>query len=143
MHVIGAVKKPGVYELPLGSRVLDAVDRAGGMKKNAAPEAVNLAAEVTDGQQLRIPLRGERSAPAAQTPDAANPKAGASGGMLDINAATGAELEALPGIGPALAQRIIEFRESNGAFKNLAELDAVSGIGPALLAGLREKVEFK
>ncbi len=76
VHVIGAVKKPGVYELPLGSRVLDAVNRAGGMQKNAAPEAVNLAAEITDGQQLRIPLRGEHSGSAAQTPDAAGPQAG-------------------------------------------------------------------
>ena len=143
VHVIGAVKIPGVYELPLGSRVLDAVDRAGGLHKNAAPEAVNLAAEVIDGQQLRIPLRGERSVPAVQAPDAAAPNAGAPGGMLNINTATSAELEALPGIGPALAKRIIDFRQSNGAFKNLAELDAVSGIGPAMLATLRQKVDFQ
>ena len=142
MHVIGAVKKPGVYELPLGSRVLDAVKRAGGMQKNANPEAINLAAEVTDGQQLRIPLEGIAPVPLAR-PRAAAPKAGAPGGMLNVNTASSAELETLPGIGPALAQRIIDFRQANGAFKNLAELDAVSGIGPALLATLRQKVVFK
>ncbi|MFF5790863.1 helix-hairpin-helix domain-containing protein [Paeniglutamicibacter sp. NPDC012692] len=143
VHVIGAVKKPGVYELPMGSRALDAVNRAGGMQKNAAPDAVNLAAEIADGQQLRIPFRGERSGAAAQTPDGSTPRAGAAGGPLNINTATSAELEALPGIGPALAKRIIDFRQTNGAFKNLAELDAVSGIGPAMLATLRPKVEFK
>ena len=149
VHVIGAVRKPGVYELPPGSRALDAVKRAGGLRKDAAPESVNLAAEVPDGTQLRIPVRGERPGAAVQAPGGGSTAGGggggeaAAGGLLDINKATGGELEALPGIGPALAGRIIEFRESNGPFKNLAELDAVSGIGPAMLASLRTKVAFR
>ena len=148
VHVIGAVRKPGVYELRPGSRALDAVKRAGGLRTDAAPESVNLAAEIADGTQLRIPVRGERSDAATRTPVGGNSAGGSgggasAGGLLDINKATGGELEELPGIGPALAGRIIEFRESNGPFKNLAELDAVSGIGPAMLASLRTKVEFR
>lgn len=142
VHVVGAVKKPGVYELPLGSRVLDAVNRAGGLHKSAESEAINLAAEITDGQQIRIPRQGEGAQPPDAAPDAGTPTGNAAGATLNINTASGTELETLPGIGPALAQRIIDFRQGNGPFKNLAELDAVSGIGPALLAGLRDKVAF-
>lgn len=148
VHMIGAVKDPGVYALPLGSRVLDAVDRAGGLAKDAAPEAINLAAQVRDGEQIRIPRRGEASKGPAPDP---GPSGGAAGtgppgaapGKLNVNTADQSALEELPGIGPALAGRILAFRQANGPFKNLGELDAVSGIGPAMLGNLRDLVVFE
>lgn len=151
IHVIGAVKNPGVYELRLGSRILDAVKKAGGLSKDALPESINLAAEISDGQQIRIPRRGDKASIQTPEPPPGQEAATATGGIggvtpgakLNINTATGTELETLPGIGPALAQRIIEFRQSNGPFKNIGELDAVSGIGPSLLATLRAKVGFE
>ncbi|ASN39289.1 competence protein ComEA [Arthrobacter sp. 7749] len=142
IHLIGAVKKPGVYSLPLGSRVLDAVKRAGGLAADAAPEAINLAAELGDGQQIRIPHTGDSAAapPAGASQSAVE---SAPGGKLNINIANQSQLEELPGIGPALAVRILDFRTANGPFKSLAELDAVSGIGPALLGNLRDAVVFE
>ncbi|GAA5226821.1 helix-hairpin-helix domain-containing protein [Paeniglutamicibacter antarcticus] len=148
IHMIGAVKKPGVYSLPLGSRVLDAVNLAGGLAKDASAEAINLAAEIRDGEQIRIPHRGEtnKGTPSEATPDTAVDASngpGAPGGALNVNTATQDQLEQLPGIGPTLAGRIIEFRAANGPITNLSELDAVSGIGPALLGNLRERVVFE
>jgi competence protein ComEA len=147
VHLVGAVRKPGVYSLPVGSRVLDAVDLAGGLSKDAAPDAINLAAQIRDGEQIRIPRRGD----AAQLPAVGAPPgtsdgsggAGAQPGKINVNTADQAQLEELPGIGPSLAGRILEFRQANGPFKNLGELDAVSGIGPALLGNLRERVVFE
>ncbi|MDQ0093616.1 ComEA family DNA-binding protein [Paeniglutamicibacter psychrophenolicus] len=148
VHMIGAVKDPGVYALPLGSRVLDAVARAGGLAKDAAPEAINLAAQIRDGEQIRIPRRGE----AARAPDPDPGQAGGTGGTgppgaapgkLNVNTADQGALEELPGIGPALAGRILAFRQAHGPFKNLSELDAVSGIGPAMLGNLRDLVVFE
>ena len=145
IHMIGAVKDPGVYALPLGSRVLDAVNRAGGLAKDAAPEAINLAAQIRDGEQIRIPRRGE--APPGPLPDpgpsGGTGPPGAAPGKLNVNTADQAALEELPGIGPALAGRILSFRQANGPFKNLGELDAVSGIGPAMLGNLRDLVVFE
>ena len=143
VHLVGAVKKPGVYSLPLGSRVLDAVDLAGGLAKDAAPEAINLAAQIRDGEQIRIPRRGET--PMASTPGTSDGTSGlgAQTGKTNVNTADQGQLEELPGIGPSLAGRILEFRQANGPFKNLSELDAVSGIGPALLGNLRERVVFE
>jgi competence protein ComEA len=148
VHLVGAVRKPGVYSLPLGSRVLDAVDLAGGLAKDAAPEAINLAAQIRDGEQIRIPRRGETGQPPAAGAPAPGTSDGSSGtgsqpGKLNVNTADQAELEELPGIGPSLAGRILEFRQANGPFKNLSELDAVSGIGPALMGNLRERVVFE
>ncbi|MBV1778449.1 ComEA family DNA-binding protein [Paeniglutamicibacter sp. ABSL32-1] len=147
VHLVGAVKKPGVYSLPLGSRVLDAVDLAGGLAKDAAPEAINLAAQIRDGEQIRIPRRGETGQPPAAGVPAPGTSDGTSGtgtqpGKINVNTADQGQLEELPGIGPSLAGRILEFRLANGPFKNLGELDAVSGIGPALLGNLRERVVF-
>lgn len=154
VHVIGAVKHPGVFELRLGSRVLDAVNKAGGLGKDAAPESINLAAEIGDGQQIRIPRRGEANVPPGTSmpsgqfstpgaPGSAGTGAVGANGKININSASGIELETLPGIGPALAKRITDFRQSNGPFKNFEELDAVSGIGPSMLATLRQKVVFQ
>lgn len=148
VHLVGAVKKPGVYSLPLGSRVLDAVDLAGGLAKDAAPEAINLAAQIRDGEQIRIPRRGETGqVPVPGVLDSGRSEGaggpGAPPGKINVNTAEQAQLEELPGIGPSLAGRILEFRQANGPFKNLSELDAVSGIGPALMGNLREHVVFE
>ncbi|WP_411733771.1 helix-hairpin-helix domain-containing protein [Paeniglutamicibacter sp.] len=148
VHLVGAVNKPGVYSLPLGSRVLDAVDLAGGLAKDAAPEAINLAAQIRDGEQIRIPRRGETGQVPAPGVQASGGSDGAGGpgappGKINVNTAEQAQLEELPGIGPSLAGRILEFRQANGPFKNLGELDAVSGIGPALMGNLREHVVFE
>lgn len=159
IHIIGAVNRPGVYELPTGSRVRDAVASAGGLRPNAAPENINLAANLADGQQVRIPKRGEKpigiteplvaeGAPPSATGGSGEPEgpeqvSRTTGAKINVNTAPGAELQVLPGIGPALAQRIIDFRQSNGPFASLTELDGVSGIGPALLGKIRDRVEFK
>lgn len=159
IHVIGAVKSPGVYELPAGSRARDAVASAGGLSSNAAPENINLAANLADGQQVRIPKRGEKpasvteplvvpgalpSAPdASEESDGSTTPSGTAGSKINVNTAQGAQLQELPGIGPALAQRIMDFRQSNGPFTSLTELDAVSGIGPVLLNKIRDRVAFK
>lgn len=149
VHLIGAVKNPGVYTLTLGSRVLDAVKQAGGLAKDAAPESINLATELADGEQVRIPRRGE-SAPipapgagAEQTDDAPGATSGSGQGKVNLNTADATRLQELPGIGPALSGRIIEFRDANGPFRNLAELDAVSGIGPAMMGNLKNLVVFE
>lgn len=147
VHLVGAVRKPGVYSLPLGSRVLDAVKLAGGLAKDAAPDAINLAAQIRDGEQIRIPRRDESARlPAVGTPlpvtSDGSGGVGAQPGKINVNTAEQAQLEELPGIGPSLAGRILEFRQANGPFKSFGELDAVSGIGPALLGNLRERVVF-
>ncbi len=140
VHVVGAVATPGVVALPSGSRVEEAVARAGGASDSADLSGVNLARAVVDGEQLRIPAIGEPpppgaapSVPGASTGGIAN---GSPGGPLNLNAATEAELDALPGIGPALASRIVEWRTANGKFLSAEQLDEVSGIGPKLLERL-------
>ena len=119
---------------------------AGGLTGKANAGAVNLASPLTDGQQLYIPEQGESVPPAGSGLGGGAgtvPGGGAAvSGTVNLNTATSEELQRLPGIGPALAERIIEFRERNGPFGSLAELDAVSGIGPAILAQLDGKVSF-
>jgi competence protein ComEA len=133
VHVVGAVRSPGLYELKEGSRVDDAIRKAGGPKAKAALELVNLAAPVADGQQVVVPLRGRGrgSATAAGEP---------SGGPVHLNSATLEDLDELPGIGPVTAQKILDYREAHGAFQSVDELDAVPGIGPARLEQLKPLV---
>jgi competence protein ComEA len=137
VHVVGQVFKPGLYSLPEGSRVDDAISRAGGPKPSAALVAVNLAAPVADGQQIVVPSKRE----AAQAL-AGGSVAGAAGGRVHLNSATLDQLDELPGIGPVTAQKILDYRTEHGAFGSVEELDAVPGIGPATLAELRDLVDL-
>ncbi len=130
VHVGGAVADPGVRELAEGSRVQDAVDASGGFAEGAAPDALNLARVLTDGEQVVVPTLEE--AAGAQGADAAG--AGASsgsavGGRVNINRASAAELDTLPGVGPSTAEKIVADREANGPFATTEDLKRVSGIG--------------
>lgn len=137
VHVVGAVDVPSLYRVRAGSRVADVLERAGGPRPQAALESVNLAAPVADGQQVRIPSQTADTTPGRPAPA---PSAESATGPLALNSATAAKLEALSGIGPVTAQKIIEFRETHGAFRSVEELDAIPGIGPARLEQLRKLV---
>jgi competence protein ComEA len=144
VHVAGAVAAPGVYELPAGGRVVDAIEAAGGAAAGADRAALNLAAVLVDGEQIYVPLPGETPPAVASAGGGSGAGGGAAGadGRVDVNAADAAELESLPGIGPVLAARIVEFRDANGPFGELGDLGEVTGIGPKLLAGLADAVVF-
>jgi len=129
VHVLGQVTHPGLYVLDLDARVVDALAAAGGTLADADLRAVNLARPLSDGEQLVVPAVGE--SPGATTAPPGDDR-------IDLNTADQAALETLPRIGPALAQRIIEWREENGRFQSVDDLLAVPGIGEKLLAGLRD-----
>lgn len=142
LHVLGAVVDPGIVELPLGSRVVDAIAAAGGPTDDADLAAVNLARVVVDGEQLRLPAVGEAPPPGAAGAGGVGGAAGSGAsadGRININTADAAGLEQLPGVGPAIAARIIAWREQNGPFRSVDELTAVSGIGEKTLDGLRDQ----
>lgn len=133
VDVAGDVRRPGLYRLPSGSRVDDAIAAAGGATGKAEIAAVNLAAPVADGEQVVVPGRGAGSVAAASSPAAgSSPSA-----PLDLNSATLEQLEALPGIGPVTAQKILDYRQQHGAFHAVSELEGVSGIGPSHMAQLK------
>jgi competence protein ComEA len=137
VHVAGAVRKPGLYRLEEGSRVADAVARAGGATAKADTAAVNLAAPLADGIQVLIP---NRVAGAAGASAATSGAAQAAGGKVSLSSATLAELDALPGVGPVTAQKILDHRAAHGGFSSVDDLDAIPGIGPARLEQLRDVV---
>ena len=145
VHVAGAVRRPGLYKLPASARVAVALERAGGPRGKANLAAVNLAARVEDGQQIVVPLVGA-AASAAGTPGTAaaggaGSAAGASAGAkLSLAAATIEQLEELDGIGPTLAKRIVEYRDSKGGFRSVGQLREVDGIGEKRFAALRDAV---
>jgi competence protein ComEA len=139
VHVLGAVRHPGLFELAEGSRVMDAVAAAGGLTEAADPAGVNLARLVGDGEQLYVPQLGEVQ-PGAPPGSSAASGGGATGGPIDLNRATVAELDTLPRIGPALAQRIVDYRDANGRFGNVEDLRQVTGIGEKIFAGLKDLV---
>lgn len=132
VHVLGQVQHPGLYVLEPDARVVDALAAAGGTLEDADLQAVNLARTLSDGEQLVVPVVG------AGEPEEGGGPAG--DGLVDLNNADQPALETLPRIGPALAQRIIDWREANGRFGAVDDLLAVPGIGEKLLAGLRDLV---
>ena len=136
IDVAGAVRRPGLYRLPQGSRIADAVARAGGATGKAALDGVNLAAPLADGEQVIVPQHvagGAAAAPAGTT-------GAPTSGPVSLSTATAEQLDALPGIGPVTAQKILDYRLKHGAFHSVDELDAISGIGPAKLDQLRDLV---
>ena len=140
-----------MVRLPAGSRVDDALGAAGGPTDEAELAAVNLARPLVDGEQIHVPVPGEEppassgpvtggdTAPGAPGAGEGGGGDGASSGAIDLNSASATELEELPGVGPAIAQRIIEHREQNGPFESVDQLEEVSGIGPATLEKLRDE----
>lgn len=129
VHVAGQVASPGIYALPDGARVADAVREAGGAGPFAALERVNLARRLSDGEQLVVPDRRDPVGPAGAAGAAPTPAARRPDGTLDLNLATAQDLQELPGIGPVLAGRIIDRREELGGFASVAQLQEVTGIG--------------
>lgn len=135
VDVVGSVRRPGLYRLPQGARIADALARAGGAGRHADLALVNLAAPLSDGQQIIVPARG------AAVPAGAAPAApGAPAGPVHLNSATEPELDALPGVGPVTAQKILDYRQQHGLFTSVEELDAIPGIGPARIDQLRALV---
>ena len=134
VDVVGAVRRPGLYRLRQGTRIADAVALAGGSTSKADLALVNLAAPLADGEQVVVPSRSPAGGAIAASP----PAAGASpAAPLDLNTATAEQLDGLPGIGPATAAKIVDFRQAHGAFHSVDELDAVPGIGPSRIAQLK------
>lgn len=133
VHVTGEVQHPGVYMLPIGSRLFEAVALAGGFRKKADQSSVNLARVLTDGEQLAVLATGQNRAT-----DSAS--AGSSG--VNLNRATAEQLESLPGVGPKLAGRIIDWRTANGGFAHVADLLEVGGIGDKLYAAIKPMVSL-
>jgi competence protein ComEA len=137
VDVAGWVRRPGVYELDEGERVIDAIECAGGARPGAELTVLNLAAPLTDGQQVLVPRKLE---PAPGASEGVAPDAPAGTTLVNVNTATAAELETLPGIGEVLAQAIIDFREDSGPFTSVDQLIDVSGIGEVTLEEIRELV---
>jgi competence protein ComEA len=139
-HAAGAVQAPGVYRLEPGARAGDLVAAAGGAAQDADLQRLNLAAPVADGEQLYVPRIGEVAAPVPAAPAGGGAAAAGSDGPVDLNTATAAELEELPGVGPAIAEAILDERERRGRFDTVEDLLDVRGIGDARLEQLRDLV---
>ena len=136
VHVAGAVLSPGLCRLWEGSRVADALEKAGGASADAQLDDLNLAGKLADGQKVMVPRKAQ---PEAQ-PAAGQVTAQPASTLVNLNTATPEQLDALPGVGPAMAAKIIEYRQKNGPFTTVDELDDVSGIGPSKLEALRDLV---
>ncbi|MDX6624571.1 MAG: competence protein ComEA [Solirubrobacterales bacterium] len=132
VDVTGAVRRPGVYRLPAGSRVEDAVARAGGAEGHAVLEAINLAARLADGQQVVVP---------SSRPGATVGVASSEDGPISLGTATVEQLDTIDGIGPVTAADIVEFRDEHGGLASVEQLDQVSGIGPATMEALRDRLQ--
>ncbi len=137
VDVVGAVRRPGLYHLEQGARVADALSRAGGLTPKADRTLVNLAAPLADGEQVIVPARVTGAGAAGLSGGSSS---AAPAGPVHLNVATIEQLDALPGVGPVTAQKILDYRQKHGAFGSVDELDAISGIGPARLDQLRDLV---
>ncbi|MCC7434104.1 MAG: helix-hairpin-helix domain-containing protein [Methanoregulaceae archaeon] len=149
VHVVGAVKKPGMITLEGQPRVADAIDQAGGALADADLQGLNLAGMLQDGVQIRVPKKGEATVPVEETVSSeimpvasstAKPKSTSgkpAAKSISLNSASASELDRLPGVGPATAAKIIEYRRAHGGFASIDELLAVKGIGPKKLADMR------
>ena len=131
VDVAGAVRRPGLVRLGKGARVADAIARAGGLTRHAERSGVNLAAPLSDGQQVLVPERG------AAVVGGGTASVGAASGPVSLSSASAEQLDTLPGIGPVTAQKIVDYRQQHGAFSSVDGLDAIPGIGPARLAELQ------
>ena len=145
VDVAGAVNYPGVFSLPDGSRVNDAVEKAGGLADGADTMGVNLAARLSDGDKVYIPRSGEDTKPAgvitSSVSGTTQTSAGDTGGALvNINTANSEQLQALSGVGPVIAQKIIDYRESSGGFKKVEDIMKVSGIGTKTFQKFKDKI---
>jgi competence protein ComEA len=138
VDVVGAVRRPGLYRLEQGSRIADAVARAGGATPKAELSQVNLAAPLADGEQVVVPKRGAAGAAPGTAGSPAG--AGSASAPIQLSTATLEQLDTLPGVGPSTAQKILDYRAKHGAFSSVEELDAVPGIGPKRLDELRDLV---
>jgi competence protein ComEA len=134
VDVAGAVRRPGVYRLPVGSRVVDAIERAGGAAGDAMLEGINRAARLADGQQVMVPARGPGGS-------AATSAGAAEDGPISLGSATVEQLETIDGIGPSTAGKIVEYRDQHGGLSSVDQLDQVSGIGPATMESLRGRLQ--
>jgi competence protein ComEA len=135
VDVTGAVARPGVYRLPAGARVTDAVERAGGASGSALLEAINLAARLADGQQVVVPKHGPGGAPLTTAAGAGEE------GPISLGTATVEQLDTIDGIGPVTAEKIVEYRDQQGGLASVDQLDQVSGIGPATMESLRSRLQ--
>jgi competence protein ComEA len=157
VHVAGAVNKPGLVHMHPTDRVNDAIEKADGATKDADLEQINLAARLVDGTQVYVPKKGQTDAPVQTTEPsyaggaqdsvyttkpAASHKSEASAGPVSLNTASAAQLDSLPGVGPATAAKILEYRHEHGGFSSIEELLAVKGIGPKKLEAIRKHVKL-
>lgn len=149
VHVVGAVPRPGLYEFAEGSRVQDAIDAAGGLLASASVDTINLAALLEDGQQLNIPFKvGEEPSTSNSSDDTSlvlpgateASSSGSSQDLININTASVEELDSLPGIGPTIAQRIIDYRDENGPFQTIEDILNVSGVGPSTFDQIKDLI---
>ncbi len=139
VYVCGAVRSPGVVRVPAGARVADALALAGGASAAASLDGVNLAAKVADGQQILVPAKGA-APPAGGSAAAPGSSASLPSAPININTATAEQLDALQGVGPATAQKIVDYRSANGPFKTIDDIKNVSGIGDAKFAAMKDSI---
>jgi competence protein ComEA len=143
VHVAGRVRRPGIVTLPAGARVTDAIKAAGGVRPGTSTDALNLARKVADGEQILVGTPGSAAAQGAQAaPDSTGSAGGAPATPLDLNVATSEQMQQLPGVGPVLAQRIIDYRTQHGGFRTVEELRQVTGIGARRFAELKDLVRI-
>ncbi len=136
VHISGSVLNPGVYALPRSSRVQDVIQAAGGLLPEADEQVLNLAAPLKDGERIKVPSQRPTAAPVPSGGAAPPPESG----LINLNWATQVELESLPGIGPEMAKRILDYRDQNGPFESIEAIQEISGIGPATYARIQNLI---